>query len=324
MKFSNQQIKRISQSGSSLIGVAILTLAMGFIITGGIYLIQNYDVIQSDQKSVDYSRDIEDAIQNFVAMEGRYPCPAPLDAAPDTATFGKEGAAACHGGAVLAGTHRVIGNGGETVRIGAVPVRTLNISDKMIADGYNKRYIYAITEKLATAGTNARTDLGAITIQDENGNSVSDTSGHVVFALISPGEDERGAYDLQGSLLKPCDTATNAGKNCDFTDATFIATTTKSYATGSSSFTHNFAFHANAMPYKWFTGAWNACHDVCFSGNQERPVECRDNRNVVAADVKCSVHTPRPRSGRACSLPPCYWDPGSWDTCSAVTRRCSQ
>lgn len=318
--FSKQTV--MGQSGSSLIGVAILTLAMGFLITGAIHLMQNYDMIQSDQKSIDYSRNIEDALKNFVAMEGRYPCPAPFNAAIDTAEFGKEDGVACAGAPTPGATFRVNGRDPDgagplpplTIRVGAIPVRDLNIPDAMIADGYKKRYIYAVTENLVNGTENPTIGLGGITINDQDGISVSDTPGYVVYALISPGEDDRGTYDINGNLLEPCDIEAMAGNNCDFinpatADATFV-TTTKSFGVGLNTFTHNFAFHANSMAYRWHVDPWSDCNGVCNAGTQTRTFQCRDTKNDPADPLDCA-HTPTPIDSRSCPLPPCTWGFGN-------------
>lgn len=305
MTQDKQIVSSKGQSGSSLVGVAILTLALGFLITGGIYLLQNYNTIQSDQTTVDYTRTIQDAIANYVALEGRYPCPAPLDAQLDTVgdSFGKEASVNCN--AVAAGTFRVAGTNSELVRIGAVPVRTLGLPDRMIADGYGKRYIYAITESMTKNSTKPQTDLGAITIENTNGVSISSTPGRVTYALMSPGEDDRGAYNIDGQLLANCDETAIAGNNCGFTNATFIVAD-KIFTDNSNSFTHSFAFEANETPYRWHVTPYSDCSAGCFVGTQTRAVTCRDDRNQIANEVNCN-HTPRPEISRVCAQPTCHW-----------------
>jgi hypothetical protein len=303
--------------------MAITMLALGFLTTGGIYLYQNYDVITADQASVDYSREVEDALKNFVAMEGRLPCPAPLNAAPDASDFGKEAAGPCEGGALASGTYRMVGRDGMPVRVGAVPVRTINVPDKMMMDGYGRRYVYAVTEKIASPGADIKTDEGAIYINNQNGQSISDQSGLIIYALMSPGTDDRGAFDEQGSLIAPCESGTVAGNNCAFLDnpgasATFVASSEKAFGVGSASFTHSFAFMAVPAAYKWHADQWAPCDGVCFSGDQDRVVNCRDYRSAVVDDSLCS-HTPKPIDFRVCGLPPCYWDTGPWRACTAGT-----
>lgn len=315
------------ETGSSLIGMAIMTLALGFLVTGGIFLIKNYGVIQSDQTSTDHFRDIQVALKEFAAREGRYPCPAPLSVAPDQIAadgteFGKEGAGNCNGGPVHDGTFRATGTGGS-VRIGALPVRSLHLPDYKMMDGYGKRYFYAITESLATNGTDVRNDEGAITILNEAGHSVSDATGNIVYALISPGKDDRGAFNADGVMIQACNTTTEAGDNCAFITsaspvATFTSSGEKKFDVGDDTFTHSFAFHANSVPYKWDSATWTSCNGVCFSGDQSRTVACRDHRGTAVDDARCS-HTPKPTGFRVCSMPPCYWETGGWQNCVAGT-----
>lgn len=316
-----KHLKSNTQSGMGLIGMALMILATGFLLTGGLYLMKNYDVIHADQESVDNLRTIEDALAGFIAKEKRLPCPAPLNVAPDSSAsdgteFGKEGTTSCSA-VVHDGTYRVTGRAGLRVRVGAVPVRSLHLPDDLIVDGYGKRYIYAVTESLATAGTDVLNTPGAITIENRQNESVSKIPGHITYALISPGPDDRGAFDIGGNMILPCEAGTDAGQNCQFMsaggNATFMASLEKNYTGESDSFSHTVAFQANAMPYQWVTQAWDECNGVCFSGTQNRSVECRDFEENVAADSNCS-HVAKPIASRACGLPPCSWDTGAWNS----------
>lgn len=313
------------ESGMGLIGMALMVLAVSFMLTGGLYLMKNYDVIHADQENIDNLRVIEAAIADFVALEKRLPCPAPLNIAPDTTAgdgteFGKEGAGNCTG-TVHNGTFRVTGRDGMRVRVGAVPVRSLHLSDDLIIDGYGKRYVYAVTESLATSGADVMNAPGAITIENKKGESVSKIPGHVTYSLISMGQDDRGAFDLQGNMILPCESGTDAGKNCRFLsaggNATFIASLEKNFTGESDSFAHTVTFQANAMPHQWVTQAWSECNGVCKTGIQNRSVQCRDAENVVVADSNCS-HMAKPIAGRSCGLPACYWDSSAWGSCNGV------
>jgi hypothetical protein len=306
--------------------MALIMLALGFLATGAIYLYKNYDVITSDQTSVDYSREIQSALNNFVALEGRLPCPAPLTAAPDTPEFGKEAPGPCEGGALAAGTYRLTGRAGMPVRVGAVPVRSLNISDKMIGDGYGRRYVYAVTEKHASPGADIKKDEGAIYINNQSGHSISDQSGFIIYALMDPGTDDRGAFDLQGNLIRPCEAGTVAGNNCAFINnpgasATFVSSSEKAFNVGADTFTHSFSFLASSSAYNWHSNPWSECTGYCFSGNQNRNVTCRDYRNDIVDDSKCA-HTPKPQESRVCGLGPCKWYVVNWENGGGWTAAC--
>jgi hypothetical protein len=297
-----------TQKGSSLIGVAILTLVMGFLMTGGIFLMKNYDVIKADQKTVDTSIALQEALDNFIAIEKRYPCPAPIDVAPDVTGFGLEDCS-------ISDTAGRDGN----VKIGAAPVRTLNIPDKMIVDGYGKRHIYAVTSSMTVPSADILHGLGSIYIYDEAGISVSKNEGYVTYALLSPGKDDRGTYDIQGREIAPCPTGTTAGENCDG-NATFVSSSKKIFRGEATDFTHSFTFKASSFEYDWVANDWNDCDGICFSGSQTRTVTCQDKQgNTVPSaeesDIDKCGHTSRPILSRACSLGACSWSNPLWSSC---------
>lgn len=319
--------RKNTSRGSSLIGMAFFIVVLGFLITGAIYMFQNYDLIHSDQESVDNSRSVELALDDFMEREGRLPMPAPLDAAMDSSTYGLEQAA------LVSGTYRMLGRDGKFVRVGAIPTRTLNISDKIMFDGYGKRYVYAVTEDMTNTSADIRHDLGAISLKNVTGPSaseiaagisLSDIDGTISYALISLGDSDKGAFNEDGTLIAPCSGTGLAAQNCSFLNGTnnpaqFVTTGEKTFGMGDSSFTHKFTFQSNAIPYKWNVAAWNDCAGVCFSGAQDRPVSCVNNRSEVVAETNCA-HTPKPDTNRLCALPPCYWDIDPWGGCNLVGK----
>lgn len=306
---------------------------MGFLMSGGIYLLNTYNSVQTKIETEDKTRSLQDAIQNFVGIHKRYPCPARIDLAPDASGFGQEDC----------GIDDVSGRDGLDVLIGTVPVRTLNVPDSNIVDGYGRRYIYAVTtDRTAIDGTaDVVNGMGAITIlHSVNGHeeTLSNEAGFVVYALMTSGADDRGAYDINGNEISPCVEGTIAGENCDFDDAVF-KTTIVSTTGADTDFSHKFAFVAKGPAFYWHTGPWSECGrkytrgnpsdqslwsgsgtdnrsayghtaatPICDSSHQERLVECRKKQGSSAdvVDADCS-HTPRPVSLRACAIAPCEW-----------------
>jgi prepilin-type N-terminal cleavage/methylation domain-containing protein len=165
---------------------------------------------------------VEGALSRFLALNGRYPCPASLTAAPDTATFGVEISTNCSTAVLTAGTFRSAGTGGRRVRIGGVPSRTLNLPDEYATDAWAMRLGYAVTEVLASPGT-FQQDQGAIAMIDSVGNSVITPAGSAHYTVFSTGPDTAGAYTVQGVAGMACDTTMLDGENCN-RDAIFRAT----------------------------------------------------------------------------------------------------
>jgi hypothetical protein len=320
-----------NEIGSTLIGVALLTLVMGFLMSGGIYLLNTYDAIQTKINTENTTQNLKQAIENFVGIHKRYPCPARIDLAPDASGFGQEDC----------GISDVSGRDSLGVKIGTIPVRTLNVPDSSIVDGYGRRFIYAVTTELtASDGTaDVVNGMGAITIlHSVNGNeeTLSNEEGFIVYALMSSGADDRGAYDITGKEISPCVEGTIAGENCDFDDAIF-KTTVASTIGADTDFSHKFAFVAKGPAFYWHTGQWSECGrkytrgnptaqslwsgtsnvseyghtaatPICDASHQERLVECRKKQGSSAdvVDTDCS-HSPRPISLRSCAIGPCEW-----------------
>ena len=216
----------VKQDGMSLVAVTLLTVLLGLFIASGSAL---YGIWQHTNNSYNTDvklKEVQAALRSFYVQNGRYPCPAPIDVALDSTSvdgipFGTEVTNDCTMG-TFAGTFRTTGNDGSGVRIGAVPVRTLNIADDLIFDGYDQRFVYAITENYAVDGRFVVGNSGDISIVDATNNVSTSQPGNVVQLVFSMGQDVNGAYDVNGNLISACDNTLASGENCDFlSNATF-------------------------------------------------------------------------------------------------------
>lgn len=223
----NQEVFIRKEEGFSLVTMALLIMVIGLFLGAGIRLHVVRTAYENEAVSKRKIEDVELRLRRFVVENGRYPCPAPLDAALDSDTFGIEASTDCTAGA-LPGTFRATGRDGRLVRTGAVPVRTLGLADSMGIDAYRQRIIYAVTEEYAGPDAQINADRGAIRIVDTNDNSATAMPGNIVYIVYSMGGDNNGAYSHKGILLQPCNTDLVSGENCDFdTDATFRNTIAK-------------------------------------------------------------------------------------------------
>lgn len=120
----------------------------------------------------------------------------------------------------------------QTVLIGAFPIRNIlrdmvaDPSDVNIADGvdqmpvdidfpgaqtldaWKNKLIYAVTESM-TDGVTYNNNLGAVTIKDEFNESLLEPDDSAHYAIVSLGENGRGAYNAEGNYVgEDCDTST--------------------------------------------------------------------------------------------------------------------
>ncbi len=187
------------------------------------------------KETKDKIEQIDLAMQLHLNLNGRLPCVADPQAAPDTVNFGVEVSAAnCDTVGAVGGSFTTAGRGGRNVMIGAVPTRTINLPDDYQFDAWGNRFTFAVTARLAEAGGYNREE-GAIFVNDSAGNPVvlnPPGSGH--YITFSHGPSAQGATSFQGVAIPGAACAAAAtmdGENCDG-DATFINTMITSNAAG--------------------------------------------------------------------------------------------
>lgn len=230
------------ECGISLIAMAMIIMVGGFFMIAGVQLYEIWEVRDNESTTDRKLARIQEGLEQFLVENGRYPCPAPLDAALDTPEFGVEVSDNCEAAGDVPGTFRAPGRDGRMVRTGAVPVRTLGVADSLSFDAYKKRFVYAVTEEYAGPDIEVNADNGAIAIVDGNDNNATATPGNIVRVVYSMGSDDNGAYTVSGALLQPCDSGGLSGENCDFdTDATFRNTIAKS-RNDDNPFVHKLAY----------------------------------------------------------------------------------
>lgn len=332
-----------NQRGASLIGMAILLICLGVFITGGIYLYQNYHTVVAEQTTKDHKRIIEQALQDYKNREGRLPGPAGLRIAIDDTDFGVELMAANAAlGVYPMNGHSDGGGTGSDVLVGAVPVRTLEIADENMFDGYYKRFVYAVTEDLTDLALidNIDHDMGAIRLTNPGDDDLRQAPNSLAYVIFSPGDDDRGAFSREGEPLSPCGAATvggdlAAGSNCQFlvagNDATFVTTVQRSDLQATQ-FDHTFSYSTNQVAYSWNIEPWSTCSGVCGpgQGTQNRIVRCVDHSGNEPLDDPttpapndggehlCLAHTPKPAENQNCDLASCQWGYTAWTQCDGV------
>lgn len=255
-KSSNDRCKRKAQRtqaqrGVSLIAMAFLIAGIGLFSLPAIQIYKAQNSLAAKAETDSKLSNIQKALGHFYAQNGRYPCPAPLTAAIDGTTptgnkpYGVEVNTNCALGG--AGTERAAGRDGRFVRTGALPTRTLGISDSYMSDGYNQRFVYSVTEIYATQGTPPPRDSGAITIRDGGNNNATSVEGNVAYLVFSPGGDVNGAYDISGNRQQVCNASARNGQNCDYnSNAVFMNTLQKSRSTNvTNQFSQTIAYAPN-------------------------------------------------------------------------------
>lgn len=197
-------------NGFTLLEIAIIIGIMAVLLSGGlsvyrILMVQDYN--ETTQKRME---EVRAALEKFQIKHNRLPCPAPLHAAPTDPAYGIEATDSCGTGAAQADTTR-----SGTVRIGALPFATLEISSEHMGDRWGRRLLYAVSEKLADKTIPYDENNGAISFKDSTGNLVPTKTP---FVVLSFGKDGRGAVSMAGKDLEPCPAAGPMQENCNNDD----------------------------------------------------------------------------------------------------------
>jgi len=222
----------------SLAEMAISLLILG-ILAGTFFdvsLIKNE--VANTKKINDQFKEIELAIDTYVAKNGFLPCPAKRSDNVSTVDFGKstDCTAAAPSGTVE------YGSGVDVIRIGVLPVRTLGLKDSLMFDPWNNRITYVVVKNLAqnsSAYTNYITaSADVIRVNDANGNKINrDNSASqeniVSWIIVSHGKDGKGAYNYNGTgLFRACSGGLDP-ENCDedniFVDTYFNPSSANAY-----------------------------------------------------------------------------------------------
>lgn len=217
--------------GFSLIELTIVMTIMGLLLAAAASL---YDIHQKKRRIDLTNERIQSAqasILEYARSNGFYPCPAPINAAIDTAQYAT--AADCSATAPPSGIGQANGRAGRKVWVGALPSRTLGTSGQIALDGWDQRLFYAVSKNIAVPTTGINQDDGAIKIIDANDNIIADGTAH--YVLVSAGPDGKGAFSAQGGLIAPCNSAPGKDTdNCVLNTSTFRATDNRAIIAGAN------------------------------------------------------------------------------------------
>lgn len=252
-------------AGFSILEAAVVVAIGGIMIAAGTDLLLSYmqqvriNTTQARMKAID------EALGQYLISNGSYPCPASLTAPVDTAAYGTQVTNDCFGAALAAGTFRANSPGpgplhNGRIRIGAVPTRTLNLSDQFMNDAWNDRIVYAVTEALASPGNVSATPLydpnkGSIKVIDSGGFDVATPASTAHYVIISHGQNRVGAYTAEGVVHSACSTGTLESNNCQHTVGTFRRTQLNAINVGANTYDDYLIFHTTAVEGIVPTGA---------------------------------------------------------------------
>lgn len=213
--------KKASENNAA--GYNLLMTSMALMVIGiiGVGLLQIYSLYkETDDVTTNQARVTNSVtmVQNYKDISGRFPCPAPINAARNAAAYGAEdcatviAAGTCAGGICVVNGRTITGVP-QPVRIGAIPFRLLQMDEKQTYDAYGNRLLYAVTQNQANVTTYNEL-IGAIDIADESGQSIVEPAGTVSFAIVSQGKNRYGGFSIDGVQASACTLGVSEAANC--------------------------------------------------------------------------------------------------------------
>lgn len=214
--------------GFTLIELAVVIAIVALIMASALGTYKVQVAKKHHETTQDRILQIRVALTKYRVQNSRLPCPARLDAPPNTPSFGIEdvtGDENCSTAAPSAGTFRTSSTRNlpadpmNTVRIGAVPVKELGLPQEFAFDSWGRRFTYAVSERLANHDTPYLPAYGTITVLGADGAPVT-PKNRVPFVVISHGKNGRGGTTYDGKTFPtPCPSLINSPErdNCNIT-----------------------------------------------------------------------------------------------------------
>ncbi|MBY0355995.1 MAG: hypothetical protein K2Q12_09770 [Rickettsiales bacterium] len=234
------EVSRAGRGGFSLFELALVVTIIS-VVAGGLLTVSSVQEERNYRLETLRRMDvIEAALQRHAYSMESLPCPAPANVNSSNATYGI--ASVDCTGAAPAGTVNANGTGNESLNIGAVPTRTLNLPDMYMVDGWNNRFTYSVIKPL-TAANGVRTYATTATNNVTNvldgaaaANQVNDANTQTIipYILISHGKNGMGAYTRDGAA-RTCSGSAREVENCD-NDISFVDTRQSDSTTATNGF----------------------------------------------------------------------------------------
>jgi hypothetical protein len=190
--------KQFNSKGVGLVILTVIILTLGLIIA---IILENTNVeiaLTKTQKTKNKLKNLRESVQVFVLKHGRFPCPASFTQVPGEAGFGIERRVDQTCDDTVSGIFEYPEDGEtKTAFYGAVPVRSLQLSDDYMRDNWGNKIGYVISKRFVE--DNAFGDFLKDRDAFKGGVSLGDTIIDNVYVLRSAGRNISDTYGMHSS-----------------------------------------------------------------------------------------------------------------------------
>lgn len=221
--------RKHTKTGFSLIELAVVILVISIFMSGAMTLSIGATNSAKIKATKDKMDEIYRAMGNYLAANGRLPCPAPITALKGSANYGKDmaiGSGDCldSGAGAVSGLYYSSAN---NLVYGMVPVQNLQLQADMAEDDFGSKIGYIVDERFTGFNKNASNndfnhapDNDVITINEIDKQTQAATQD-ASFVLISYGHNAFGAFALKSATQNAPSSDSDESHNDDVTDTDF-------------------------------------------------------------------------------------------------------
>ena len=190
-----------SRSGYSLVEIAIVLVLLGLLTSGIMTVGKGLTDAAKQRASNDTMDAIDRAIETYVKLNNRLPCPGDATLTEASANFGKEAQSPTQnlGDLCRNGSISSMYVGGETVA-GSLPVAALGFPNSMARDPWDGLILYYVDRRMTAMDAFTTYNMADQIVGDI---SVGDLSGaarttKAIYAVVSQGANTLGAFVKTG------------------------------------------------------------------------------------------------------------------------------
>jgi len=212
------------KSGFSLVELTIVLLIIGVVAGSSLMVGRSMMEDAREAQTREKIRVIEDALMTYRKIYGRIPCPSDASLPPDHANYGVEAvnAPSCRSGGTPIANYA---STPDRVVEGGIPIKTLQLPNEFMLDGWGNKFTYAMVRAYALSGFFAQMppedNCNAIRINDASGTARTTSA---IYTIVSHGPNGHGAYtNTNNSVINAGSTNVDELQNCNC-DSTGAAT----------------------------------------------------------------------------------------------------
>ncbi len=203
----------------SLLELSVVITIVAILITGALAISVNDLNERRTEVTKERIQTIYKAMGNYLAANGRLPCPASPQVARSTSTYGTEVDCSNSSPASSIGIWRSVWN--ANIWYGMVPIQTLGLSSDFGEDGFGAKFSYFIVKGFTStdsstgfATNHANTYDGngttnRIRIHEKFSSTIREITNQAMFAIISHGPNKFGSFIPNATVQNPASSDTS-------------------------------------------------------------------------------------------------------------------